>query len=101
MNISSHALSMFLSKYGLNVRKNATKATKIRALLTAAPVKQFCSQELLDALEAQLLASEEKRNKKSSCNAAEEDDEEEDCKEDATRFENKTQDIYIYIYFFS
>ena len=84
MNVSSHALSMFLSAYGLNVCKNATKATKIRSLLTLESVKQFCKQEELDCLEAKLLASEERRNKKSSSNHADDDDEDEECKEDVT-----------------
>ena len=80
LGVTADALTQFLHYYSVNLRKNTTKATKIRALLKLPQVISECSREKLDAIEALLVAAEEKRCKK---NATEEPEEEHDKEEAA------------------
>ena len=73
---------MFLNAYGQSMRKNATKAAKIRALLKTSTVLENCDQQCLEALELKLQASEEQRNRRSSKTTTTEEGEEEEDGQD-------------------
>ena len=85
--ISSDALSNLMNLRGIHMRKNATKASKIRALAQLQFVKAECKQETLDKIESTLLSIEENRAKKKKKNTketAEQADEEEDVEDEAS-----------------
>ena len=64
VGVSSEALSHLMQMNGIAMRKNATKASKIRALMRLQSVTEHCKQELLDKVEALLVLAEESRAKK-------------------------------------
>ena len=78
MSVTAEALSQFLRYYNVNLRKNSTKATKIRALMKLPQVISEVSQQSLDALEALLVAAEEKRCKKNTTNEEPDDEPDKD-----------------------
>ena len=82
LSVTSYSLSMLLLFYGLNIRRNATKASKIRALLKTSVVTDSCRQNCLDALEAKLVQSEEKRNRKNAPAAGEDEADDDDGQEE-------------------
>ena len=77
----SDALTQFLSMNSLGLRKNSTKAAKIRALMRLQEVTNKCSKELLDRVEAMLQQAEEKRKKKAASKDVDNHDEDEDADE--------------------
>ena len=84
--ISSDGLSNLMNLHGIHMRKNATKASKIRALAQLQFVKAECKQETLDKIESTLLSIEENRakKKKNTKETAEQADEEEDVEDEAS-----------------
>ena len=56
------ALSQLMQMNGIAMRKNATKASEVRALMRLPAVTEHCKKELLDKVEALLVAAEESRN---------------------------------------
>ena len=83
--ISSDSLSQLLVLHGIHMRQNATKASKIRALMQVQSVKADCRQQTLDKIEAHLKNAEENRKKKKkNTKEATEDAEDEDEQDEAS-----------------
>ena len=88
LTVTSHCLSMFLNACGQNMRKNATKAAKIRALIKTSSMRENCNEQCLQALELKLQASEEQRNKKNAKSTPEDAEEEDDGPDEESRLSN-------------
>ena len=82
LKISAEALGHFLSYHRISIRKSSTKAAKIRALMKAPEIQEKCSQEILDRMEALLVAIEERRNKKAGNKDVLPEDMDEDAEKD-------------------
>ena len=79
MKVNSDGLTRMLEAYGLRMRKTSSKSAKIRGLMALPEVKDFCSEQELEELEASLTEHDKKRRRKSS--QENEDGEEEDEQE--------------------
>ena len=79
--VSSEALSQLMQMNGVQMRKNATKASKIRALMRLEAVAANCKRELLDKVEAFLAAAEDGRAKRKKKDPGDNGEEDEDADE--------------------
>lgn len=80
LDVSSSALTELLAGEHMKMPKNATKAAKIRKLMTAASVMESTDESLRQKIEA-LLVQRDEAKKKSKKGKQAEDDNEEMCEE--------------------
>ena len=64
LKLRSDTVSELCALKSLTLPKSATRASKIRALAASTSIKEACSREELDKIEAVLVSEEEKRKNK-------------------------------------
>ena len=90
---TSDVLSEFLALHNIRMTKSATKATKIRRLMSLDEVTGQCEASEIQAVEQVLQDLEEKRKRKKQEPAEEEREED----EQATRVAYRTTWVHVYL----